>query len=132
MNDVRDGEIILFDGVCVLCSRWFRFVTARDADHRFRFVAIQSPDGRAIADRWHIDPDNPDTFVLVANDSAYLRSDAILRVLSGLPGWRWTGVFRAVPESWRDALYGIIARNRYRWFGRMDACMLPAADDARR
>ena len=132
MNDFSDSRIILFDGVCVLCSRWLRFVTARDVDHRFRFVAIQSPEGRTIAGRWHIDPDNPDTFALVTNDIAYLRSDAVLRILSALPGWRWTYAFRAVPDTWRDALYGMIARNRYRWFGRLDACMLPAGDDARR
>jgi predicted DCC family thiol-disulfide oxidoreductase YuxK len=56
-------HIILFDGVCVLCSRWVRFVTARDRDHRFRFVAIQWPEGRALAQRFGIDPDNPDTFI---------------------------------------------------------------------
>ena len=118
-------DIILFDGVCVLCSRWCRFVTARDRAQHFRFVPIQSPEGRALAERFGIDPDNPETFALVAGDHAYVRSDAALRVLRELPRWRWSVVLRAIPAPLRDAVYGVIARNRYRWFGRLDACTLP-------
>jgi predicted DCC family thiol-disulfide oxidoreductase YuxK len=118
-------DIILFDGVCVLCSRWCRFVSARDRAQRFRFVAMQSPEGRALAARFGIDPDHPDTFALIRGDDAYLRSDAALRILRELPRWRWSVVLRAIPGPLRDALYGVIARNRYRWFGRLDACALP-------
>lgn len=121
-------QIILFDGVCVLCSRWYRFVTARDRDRRFRFVAIQSEEGRTFAEKIGIDPDNPETFILIADGKVYVRSDAALRILAELPRWRWTIVLRAIPPALRDALYNVIARNRYRWFGRLDACMLPRAD----
>jgi predicted DCC family thiol-disulfide oxidoreductase YuxK len=127
MTPESSRDIILFDGVCVLCSRWYRFVTARDRAQRFRFVAIQSPEGRALAGRFGIDPDNPDTFALISGDTAYLRSDAALRILRELPRWRWSAVLRAIPAPVRDALYGIVARNRYRWFGRLDACALPDA-----
>lgn len=125
MTPEGSRDIILFDGVCVLCSRWYRFVTARDQAQRFRFVAIQSPEGRVLAERFGIDADNPETFALVAGDKAYVRSDAALRILRELPRWRWTVVLRAIPTPARDAVYGVIARNRYRWFGRLDACTLP-------
>jgi predicted DCC family thiol-disulfide oxidoreductase YuxK len=121
-------QVILFDGVCVLCSRWYRFVTARDTERRFRFVAVQSPEGRALAEKYGVDPDNPETFILVADGKAYVRSDAALRMLAALPRWRWTRVLRAIPTAMRDALYNLVARNRYRWFGRLDACTVPAGD----
>lgn len=120
-------DVILFDGICVLCSRWYRFVTARDKARRFRFVAIQQAEGRAIAEAHNIDPDNPATFILLTPSGAHTRSDAILRIVAALPGWRWVAVLRIVPAPLRDALYGVIARNRYRWFGMRDTCLLPDA-----
>lgn len=123
----RDQAVILFDGVCVLCSRWYRFVTARDHDHRFRFVAIQQPEGRDLARAHGIDPDNPSTFVLLHRGAAFTRSDAVLRIVSGLPGWRWATMLRLIPTRLRDALYDVIARNRYAWFGKRDVCLLPDA-----
>jgi predicted DCC family thiol-disulfide oxidoreductase YuxK len=121
--------IVLIDGVCVLCSRWYRFVTARDRAHRFRFVAIQQPEGRDIAKRYGIDPDNPTTFILLDGGVAHIRSDAALRILGQLPGWRWTALLRAVPEGLRDRFYDMVARNRYRWFGRLEVCILPASPE---
>jgi predicted DCC family thiol-disulfide oxidoreductase YuxK len=121
--------IILIDGVCVLCSRWYRFVSARDISHRFRFVAVQQQEGRAIASRHGIDPENPTTFILLDSGVAHFRSEAALRILRELPGWRWTRVLRVVPRTVRDALYDLVARNRYRWFGRLDACILPTRSD---
>ena len=128
MTEPMPPHIILFDGVCVLCSRWYRFVTARDGKGRFRFVAIQSAEGRVLAEKFGIDPDNPETFILVADGKAFVRSDAALRILAELPHWRWTVLLRAIPAALRDALYNVIARNRYRWFGRLDVCVLPETD----
>jgi len=119
--------IILIDGVCVLCSRWYRFVSARDRVRRFRFVTTQQPEGRVIAARHGVDPDNPSTFILVEGGTAFVRSDAALRILAQLPGWRWTWLLRAIPRALRDRLYDLVARNRYRWFGRLDVCILPTS-----
>ena len=119
--------IVLFDGVCVLCSRWYRFVHARDRAGRFRFVPIQQPEGRALAERHGIDPADPQTFVLIEDNGVRFRSDAALAILARLPHWRWTSALRVVPASLRDRVYDAVARNRYRWFGRLDACLLPAA-----
>jgi len=126
------GPIVLIDGVCVLCSRWYQFVTARDKARRFRFVAIQENEGRAIAEAHGIDPNNPTTFILVDGDVATFRSEAGLRILEQLPGWRWTRFLRAIPQGLRDGLYDLIARNRYHWFGRLDVCILPTAPRTRR
>src|SRR5262249_7822979 len=78
------GPIVLIDGVCVLCSRWYQFVTVRDKAHRFRFLAIQENEGRAIAESLGIDPDNPTTFILVDGGVATFRSEAGLRILEQL------------------------------------------------
>jgi predicted DCC family thiol-disulfide oxidoreductase YuxK len=119
-----DDDVILYDGVCVFCSRWIRFVARRDADRRFRFTAIQSPYGRRLAQAFGIDPEDPDTNAVVYGGFAYFKSDAALTVLSHLPGWRRARVLRAVPKPLRDAIYNLVARNRYRIFGKYEACFV--------
>lgn len=126
--DWPDDRVILYDGVCVLCSRALRFVAARDPDRLFRFTAIQTPYGRALAERLGIDPDEPDTNAVVIGGRCYRRSDAALAILSRLPGWGWTGALRLAPRPLRDAVYGAVARNRYRVFGKNDACDLGGPD----
>jgi predicted DCC family thiol-disulfide oxidoreductase YuxK len=121
-----DDDVILYDGVCVFCSRWIRFVAARDVDRRFRFTAIQSGYGSRLAQAFGIDPADPDTNAVV-HGMAYFKSDAALTVLSNLPGWRWTRVLRSVPKPLRDAIYNLVARNRYRIFGKYEACFIPDA-----
>ena len=125
MSQWPDDDVILYDGVCVFCSRWIRFVAARD--RRFRFTAIQSPYGTRLAQAFGIDPDDPDTNAVVHGGTAHFKSDAALTVLSNLPGWRWTRVLFVVPKPLRDAMYNVMARNRYRIFGKYDACFVPDA-----
>ena len=95
--------MILYDGVCIFCSRWVRFVATRDVERRFRFTAIQSPYGTRLAQAFGIDPDDPDTNAVVHGGVAYFKSDAALTVLGSLPGWRWTRALFAVPKPLRDA-----------------------------
>jgi predicted DCC family thiol-disulfide oxidoreductase YuxK len=120
--------LILFDGVCILCSRGCRFVSKRDRRGYFRFVPIQLAEGRPLAEQLGIDPDRPDSFAFVANGQAYVKSEAALRIARELPRWQWTWVFHFIPRVIRDAIYDLVARNRYRWFGRRDACILPNSD----
>lgn len=122
MQASPDGDIILYDGVCVLCSGWMRLVAKRDRERRFRFTAIQSPYGRALALSLGIDPDDPDTNAVIIDGEAYLRSHSALAALSVLPGWGWTGIFRPIPRPIRDRVYRLIARNRYNILGRHDRC----------
>ncbi|MEO6843274.1 MAG: DCC1-like thiol-disulfide oxidoreductase family protein [Bradyrhizobium sp.] len=125
MSQWPDDDVILYDGVCVFCSRWIRFVVARDTEKRFRFTAIQSGYGARLAQAFGINPDDPDTNAVVHGGIATFKSDAALRVLSNLPGWGWTRGLRVVPKFLRDGFYNLVARNRYRIFGKYDECFLP-------
>jgi predicted DCC family thiol-disulfide oxidoreductase YuxK len=116
--------LILFDGVCILCSAGCGFVSKRDRRHYFRFVAIQSPEGRPLAEQLGIDPDHPDSFAFVANGQAFVKSEAALRIARELPVWRWAYALHFIPLTIRNVIYDWIARNRYRWFGRRQVCLL--------
>lgn len=122
-----DDYVILYDGACVLCSRWVRFVARRDSACRFRFTPIESPYGRTLARALGIDPIEPDTNAVIINSLALRRSDAALAVASALPGWRWVRFLRIVPRGMRNFVYDIVARNRYGLFGRNDFCDLGGA-----
>lgn len=119
-----DDNVILYDGACVLCSRWIRFVAARDSDYRFRFTAIQSDYGRRLAQTFGIDPQDPDTNAVVHGGSVHLKSDGTLTVLENLSRWGWVRVLRFLPKSFRDGAYTLFARNRYRIFGKRETCFL--------
>ena len=112
MGKWPDDDVILFDGVCIFCSRWVRFVAARDTARRFRFTPIRSDYGTRLAKTFGIDPDDPDTNAVVHGGEVFLKSDAALTVLSQLPGWSWTRVLFAVPKPLRNAVYNLVARNR--------------------
>jgi predicted DCC family thiol-disulfide oxidoreductase YuxK len=126
-----DAPIILYDGVCGLCNRLNRFVLARDPAGRFRFAALQSALAGAILSRHGRDPRHLDTVYLVLHhgqpgERLLQKSDAVLWILGELGGgWRLAGAFRVVPRAIRDLGYGLVARTRYRLFGRYDACPLP-------
>jgi predicted DCC family thiol-disulfide oxidoreductase YuxK len=127
MSVWSDDDMILYDGVCVFCSRWIRFIAARDQAKRFRFTAIQSAYGTRLAQAFGIDPDDPDTNAVIHGGVAHFKSDAALTVLSNLPGWEWTRVLFAVPKPLRNAVYNLVAKNRYRIFGKYEACFVPDA-----
>lgn len=123
-----DDDVILFDGVCIFCSRWVRFVAKRDRARRFRFTPIQSDYGVRLARTFGIDPEDPDTNAVVHGGDVFMKSDAALTVLSQLPEWSWVRVLFAVPKPLRNAMYSLVARNRYRIFGKYDACFVPDAE----
>jgi predicted DCC family thiol-disulfide oxidoreductase YuxK len=127
MNKWPDDDVILYDGVCVF-SRWVRFVAGRDTQRRFRFTAIQSGYGTHLAQAFGINPDDPDTNAVIHGGKAFFKSDAALTVLSSLPGWKWVRALRAIPKPLRDAVYNLVARNRYRIFGKYEACFVPDAE----
>lgn len=129
LADPAFNEVIVVDGDCVLCSRLVQFVIARDADRRFRFTAVQSDVGRALAAALEIDPDNPATTALITQGRALTRSDAAIAIAAALPGWGWTRTLRIVPRPIRDAAYALVASNRYRWFGRSPNCLAPQPAD---
>ena len=122
-------NLILFDGVCNLCSALVQFVIRHDREAKFRFAAIQSEIGREIYQSHGLDPADLQTFVFIADGKVVLRSDAAIEVVSRFGGaWRIFAIFRLVPRVARDFVYSTIARNRYRWFGRKEVCMIPTPE----
>jgi predicted DCC family thiol-disulfide oxidoreductase YuxK len=128
IEDVPDG-LILFDGVCVFCSRWVRFVLRHDTARQFRFMTIQSEPGRGLAERLGIDADAPETNAVILDSRVWFKSDAALKVLQAMPATRALGAGRMAPKELRDPLYDLIAGNRYRIFGKTDVCMVPDPAD---
>jgi predicted DCC family thiol-disulfide oxidoreductase YuxK len=123
-----DDDVILYDGVCVFCSRWIRFVARHDKAKRFRFTAIQSSYGARLAHAFGIDANDPDTNAVIHGGVAYFKSDAALTVLSNLPFLGWTCLLLFAPKRLRDAVYNLVAKNRYRIFGKYESCFVPDAD----
>jgi predicted DCC family thiol-disulfide oxidoreductase YuxK len=132
------GGIILFDGVCRLCERSVQFVIRHDPDAKFVFAPLQSDYARSLLEGQkpgleNFRPGDPNSFVLIADGKASLRSEAWLRICGELEGWpRWLTVFRMVPRCIRDAVYDFIGRHRYQWFGKRPDCMVPTPDIQRR
>lgn len=128
-----EAPIIVFDALCVLCSANARFVLRHDRRGRFRLASMQGEVGAELYRRFGIDPADPDTLIVVAGDRALRDSDAVIAIWAGL-GWPWhaLAVARLVPRAVRDPVYRVVARNRYRWFGRRDTCWLPTPEQASR
>ena len=125
----EDDNIILFDGVCNLCTSSVRFIIRRDREAVFKFLSIQSELGRTLYSAADFDPDDFNTLVLLTGGRTLARSDAALEIVKQFGGvWRLFAVFHMVPRPLRDWVYGVIARNRYRWFGQHDTCMVPTED----
>jgi predicted DCC family thiol-disulfide oxidoreductase YuxK len=125
--------IVLFDGVCKFCNAGVNFLIDRDPDARLRFAALQSAAGQQLLRRFHLPTSDFDTFVLIEGRHCLTRSTAALRIALLLGGrWRLLFPLALVPPFLRDAVYDLIARNRYRWFGRLDSCRMPTPDLKRR
>ncbi len=125
-------RIILIDGdVRVLCSAAARCVIARERGAAFGGVTVEQPFGRDLAQRLGIDTAFPETNAAIIAGRAYFKSDAAIEVLSRLPRWRWARGLRLVPRPLRDAIYDLVARNRYRLFGRCETCLVPTPELAR-
>lgn len=125
--------VVVFDGTCVLCSGWTSYLLRRDRKGLFRFATTQSAAGRELLRAHGVSPDNPSTFLLLHDGRAYTASDAVMQMFELTGGaWRLAKLARALPKRPRDALYDLVARNRYRWFGRRDTCFMPAPSQRER
>ncbi len=124
----EDPPVVLFDGVCNFCDGAVQFLIRHDRHGRLRFAAYQSDAGNQLARRYGIDPEKLETFAFICRGRAFVRSDAGIAVAAALGGvWRLAVMLKLVPRFLRDAVYGFIARHRYRWFGRKESCMVPDA-----
>ena len=124
--------IVLYDGICGLCNRLVQFILKRDVHDRFRFASLQSGFAENLLKRHGADSRDLDTFYVVIDhgqpeERVLMRSDAILHVVKTLGGvWRLAQAGRILPRVVRDGMYSVVARNRYRVFGKHESCMLPA------
>lgn len=129
----RPKPIIVFDAMCVLCSANAQFVINNDRRGHFLLASMQGDVGSAIYRKFDIDPTAPDTIVVVTGDHALRDSDAVLSIYEGL-GWPWRvfSALKIIPRALRDPAYRLIARNRYRIFGKRETCWLPTPAQAAR
>jgi predicted DCC family thiol-disulfide oxidoreductase YuxK len=128
-----EHPIVIFDGICVLCSGSAKFILRHDTQQRFRLLTAQSALGRALYVHYGLDPQDYETMILIADGVAYFKSEAGIRIAEclGLP-WSLAAAFRILPHRLRDRLYGGIARNRYRIFGKREHCYLASEADRAR
>lgn len=121
--------IILFDGVCNFCNSSINFVIENDKRNLFKFAPLQSEIGQKLLAEHNIDSVETDSVILIENDKAYTHSTAALRISKNLGGiWSLGYIFIIVPKFIRDFFYKLFAKNRYRLFGKKDACMMPTPE----
>jgi len=124
-----EKPIILFDGVCNFCNGSVNFLIRQDKKNVFRFAALQSQTAQKLLAQYKKQKKGFESFVLMQDGKAYEKSSAALKVLKKLPWyWKWAQVFWIVPKFIRDGVYDVIARNRYKWFGKKEECMIPTPD----
>lgn len=121
-----DNYIILFDGVCNLCNNSVQFIIKNDKRNKFKFSSLQSPFGQNLLGKYNIDTNNTDSFVFIRKNKAYIKSSAALWVAKELGSfWQLLCFFFIIPASLRNLIYDWVARNRYKWFGKKESCMIP-------
>ena len=124
-----DQSIILFDGVCNLCNGAVQFIIKRDPEGYFKFASLQSGKAADILLRFNLDPTGMESIILVEKGRIYHKSNAVLLISKKLSGlWPLFSLFIIIPVSLRDLIYDWIAKNRYKWFGRKNECMVPTIE----
>ncbi|MEJ6661071.1 MAG: DCC1-like thiol-disulfide oxidoreductase family protein [Bacteroidia bacterium] len=126
------NNIVLFDGVCNLCNRSIDFIIRNQKSHKLQFVSLQSDVGKSIVNKSGLD-EIPDSVMLYVDGKLLVRSDAALAISTYLKRPYVYGIiFKYVPKILRDSVYNLIAKNRYRWFGKKETCRVPSADERER
>ncbi|MGE0152481.1 MAG: thiol-disulfide oxidoreductase DCC family protein [Reyranellaceae bacterium] len=124
-----EAPVLIFDGVCNICSLGVRLMLRADRKGVFRFAFGQGEKGGALKASYGLPRGDLESVALVVNGRCFAKSDAVLEVARRLPfPWPLLGIFRIVPRGWRDPLYSLVARNRYRWFGIRQSCFAPSPE----
>lgn len=122
------NPVILFDGVCNLCNSSVEKIIAADPKKQFRFASLQGSFGQEVLQKFQLPPRELNSFILLENNQIFTRTTGALKVARKLSGaWPLLYAFIVVPRFLRDGIYNIIARNRYKWFGKKESCMVPHA-----
>ena len=130
LNLPENKKIILFDGLCNLCDNAVQYVIKHDKKDVFRFVALQSDLGKKILNYLNVDTSKMDSIILYEPGIAYFyKSDAALEIVKDLNVFlKWSIIFKIIQSSLRNPIYDYVARNRYKWYGKKDACMIPTPE----
>lgn len=121
--------VILFDGICNLCNGAVQFIIKRDKNNTFKFASLQSASAKELLANNTIDPTSLHSIIFLKGDSVFEKSDAVLEIVRLLPGaWRWLYFLKVIPAFLRDWIYTIVAKNRYRLFGKQEHCLLPSPE----
>ncbi|MFP4556388.1 MAG: thiol-disulfide oxidoreductase DCC family protein [Bacteroidales bacterium] len=130
MLKIEKHIIVLYDGVCNLCNSSVQFIIKRDKKDLFRFAASQTEAGEQLCSVYNVKPIKNDTLIVIEHGKVYTKSTAALKIARRLSGlWPTLTVFFIVPRFIRDYIYGVIAKNRYKWFGRQDTCVKPSTEE---
>lgn len=125
----KDQKIILFDGVCNLCNGAVTYIIKRDKKNVFKFAALQSEIGQQLISKFNIDTSKVDSIILIDGEKHYTKSSAALHIAKQLSGaYPLLFGFMVVPKFIRNSVYDYIAKNRYKWFGKKESCMIPTAE----
>jgi len=128
-NFPENKFVVLFDGVCNLCNKSIQFIIKHDEKDKFRFVALQSEIGQEFLKTFQIDRTKTDSIILIdSKNSFHTKSSAALLIAKNLKKYSWMRVFLYLPRFLRDFVYDVIAKNRYKWFGKKQECMIPTPE----
>ena len=128
-NILLNKQIILFDGVCNFCNASINFIIDHDPEKRFKFAPLQSEIGQDILRKFNKNTEDFDSVILLKNNTLYQKSDAALEITKHLSGfWKYLAVFNIFPTSFLNFFYDIVAKNRYRIFGKTDSCRIPTPE----
>jgi len=129
MSEHQQHKIILFDGVCNLCNSSVNFVIRKDKKDQFRFAALQSDIGKIYTSKFNIDSTETDSILLIDDDKVYIKSTAALYITKSLSGgYPLLFGFIILPSIIRNWVYDVVARNRYKWYGKKETCMIPTPE----
>lgn len=129
MNTELNYKIVLFDGECNLCDRSINFIIAKDKKDAFRFATIQSDAGRSLLEQYQLDLNTSDSVLLIDKNRLFEKSTALLKIIRSLSGaYPLLYILIFLPKCFRDLFYDLVAKNRYKWFGKKDSCVIPRTD----
>ena len=126
---MEESRVVLFDGVCNFCNYWVNFAIKRDKKKKLRFAPLQGRAARDIFPRYNLHPTALSSVIFIDNGRVWTQSSAALRIAKHLDGgWKLFYAFIILPKFIRDFFYNIIARNRYKWYGKKESCMIPTPE----
>ena len=128
MSDVISDKIVLFDGVCNFCNSSVQFIIRHDKSKALKFASLQSNTGQELIAKYNI-PKDVDSVIFIENGNAFTKSEAALRIADNFGGvWKMMRILKVIPAFISNLFYDIIARNRYKWFGKKETCMIPSPE----